>query len=1668
VLSLIAALTLAPAQPVWIEAETPAFSSNHVEAEASAHPEWLSGGRWIRFGYEPDKLPADEPLLRYEFEAPAGGRNEVWNRLGFEDARSPIEWRIDEGAWQRVDPEKPTIDTQELSPWTQVAWLKLGEQDLTAGKHRIELRILRSKDALGKPQRLLYASDALVVAPSFRPFGKWKPGEDPRTPQDLEAAQRIVAAPEPAGPEPQTVPLGGLWEICRDDEERPTVVGAPIERLPENPVWSAIQVPGDKAEVRPDLSLAHRVWYRLRIQVAKPDRSYRLTFHQNSLNTTVYVNGRLCGFNKNPFVEWTCDVTPAVKAGANEVMVGIRDAWYGFKQDPDDPAVLRKSFALPRSFERQGFLRLAYPVWGCFASGLLVTPDLTVGGRTYASDVFIKPSVAKHRLDAAVTLKNDGERPSTGALVVEVEDPETKKIVAQIARQPYQLAAGEERVQEVGGPWADPVLWWPDQPKMYRLRTSLIPADGPPVEISSTPFGFREWTADGPNYRLNGVVWHGWAELNQGRTPDEWLANYRAHGQRFMRMMGPAQNGSSVRWMGMPYRDALDWCDRNGVTVRRSGPLDGEAIGYMAIEENPKLRAKYGTEINQELLNNVRDQIVAQVRGERNHPSVNVWSVENEWLYINCINLYGGLMDAFEGDMKRTLDAVMQADPTRLPMVDGGGAGKANLFPIHGDHYVYTNRPDDYPDLAYTAQPNGGGRGRWTWDGNRPRYAGEDFYASGINPADYAWIQGEEAFGGKTAAHRGIAQVQRMLTEGYRWGGFFTAWHLWVGDEGKEFHDKYVANRERAVFVRERDWSFASGQKVARTFGVFNDSRYSDPITLTWSVSAGGKAGAASSKILTIAPGASQKFGVSLTIPVVATRTPGKLTLSLKAAGKEVFYDEKPLTILAPASPPKVAGARSQTIAKHLQPAAGPLAVYDPEGKVATYLTGQKVAFRRLTTLANLPSDARVLLIGPDALSEAQSTDPRLAAYALDGHRVLLLEQKNPLKYQALPAAMEAENSGGAYGFVEDPTHPALRGLASSDFQAWGGRRLYERAYLKPERGARSLVQVGERLSRTALAELPLGEGLLVLCQLEVGQNLATEAPARQLLANLVDYAQTYRRIERPVRSAVSDPQLKSALDAIGLKHSEVADPLKAIAQPGIAIVSATPENLRKLAANLPAVRAFNQAGGSLVLHGLTPEGLADYNRIVGVEHLIRPFRQERTTLVAPRDPLTIGITQGDVVMYSGQRMFDYNDDMFVADDIFSYIVDVDDVAPFAKLPSDALLNTVNGFVSGDSWKYIFSFDLKGTAKPAYTMEFPKPLPFREMTWIGNGFYHKVKRIALSFDGKDRQVFDVEPNTEPQTLTISPARTARSVKLEILEWTDDPGVTDVVGIDNIYLRINRAPDWEAKVRPMLNVGGLVHYPRGKGDIVLVNLRFQEKEAVAANVGKKRAILAAILRNLKAQFSAGARTVIAGARGIEYEPVSFAGKANAYRNERGWFGDAGQTFADLPAGRQVLANVPFELYDFKTSPVPTAILLGGPGVPGNLPERVEEIPVGRKASALFFLHTARLDQRRNDQEIRQGKRFEMARYLVRYADGQTVKVPVYAEIDMDDFRQKDPHDLPGARVAWMKRYPNSDLSATAYVMQWNNPRPDVSISWIGLEYGADRRGIPALLAVTAAK
>ncbi len=1673
---------------VWIEGEAPGSVNVKPNLAGWGRKEFLSGATWLHLAIDADKvdkdLPAEGALIRYPFQIDAAGSYEVWDRVGFEFARSPFQWRLDGGDWTEVAPAELTTDLMEIDFFCEVAWLKLGVREVGAGEHTLEIRLSRTKDREGKLQRILYCSDALCIHRGpFRPNGKFRPGDDGRDARDRAAGEARFRFPPLADDGRQVaLPLKGDWEICRDDEQAPGPVAVPIRALPAQPqpFWRAIAVPGDKNTLRPDLLFAHRLWYRTSVDLPEkaPTRSWYLVFPQNSLNTTVYVNGVFCGFGKDPFARLQVDVSKAVKPGTNEVWVGIRDAWYARTANPDDPLKLRRTFNTPKKFFHEGFQDLAYPVWSSPQSGLLTTPTLVAAGPVYASNVFVKPSVARKQIAAEITLANPTAKEASGEVRWEAVDAKTGAVEQTFAPRPFRVPAGGEQTLTVEDGWPDPKLWWPDEPNLYRLRTTVAataPAGGAPIDVRETPFGFREWGIRGAKFTLNGVVWHLWGDLvGVNSTKEEWLEQYRKSDQRLMRLATAGQGGEASGWMGLSPDEALDFFDESGVVVRRNSTLDGEAIGYLFTENDPALKARNGgSELKLELMRNVRDQFVAQVKGERNHPSIQIWSMENEFAYINLINLLGNgpNMDAYEREEQKIADAVMAADPTRTVMADGGGAFKGDTMPVHGDHYVAT-LDARYPDLAYQAFPEGGGRGRWRWDGKRPRYIGEDFFASGVNPADYAMWGGEAAFQGKAQTREAVALLYRMLMEGYRWGGHYAAWHLWLGADAP---GQYASNPWRAAFARQYDGSFGSGSAVKRTFGVFNDTRSPDPITFRGVLTLGGKRSWENESTHEVAPGTHVKFDDEMAMPEVTSRQEGELVLTLTAGGREVFRDAKAVSVLPAPRPASQSGTASLGVRG--------LAVLDPKGEVAAFLGSNQVPFTPVKSLEVLPQAARVLVVGRDAIDAGASTTSRLAAYVSAGRTVIVLDQKTPLRYQATPAGLETapaatrDGSGietaipeGRTAFIEDAGHPAFRGLKPKDFFTWGPDHVvYHDAYLKPTRVGRSLVQVGPRLQNSALVEVPAGKGLLVLSQLDVGVKLAENPVARQLLANLIDYGATYKQEFREVVAVVDDPQLGKALDAVGPRYTRESGPLQALGHPGarLAIVSATPANLKVLAGNLDKVRDFTKEGGYVVLHGLTPEGLAAFNKVVGVEHLIRPFRRERVTFPAVKNPLTAGLSTGDVALSSGERIFPWTADEYAAPDVFGHVVDYDDVAPFATSSFPAYAKITNGFVGSDGWPLIIDFPVpEGGAPQEIPITLPRPETVTEYTHIASTNYWPTTRVSLTFDGRDTLEFKTRPDNVPQTFAILPPRPASRLTLRVAEWQPVAGRAANVGIDNIFIKVERSPEFLATVKPMLNVGGLMQYVRGEGGIVLCNLLFKETEAVPVNAVKKRTILATLLRNLKAPFS-GSKAVIPGAN-LAYAPVDLSKQANQFRNERGWFGDPKLTFAALPTGKQEFAGVSYDVYDFATSPVPTVVMLGGTGIPNNLKGEVKGIPVHRKADALFFLQAARIDGRRNDQEIRRKTPVEIARYVVHFADGQDETIPILAEIDVEDYRQRAPAALPGAQVAWTRPFEGTDLSAVAYAKQWDNPRPAVEIRTIDLVPGAAHsRGVPALIAITAA-
>jgi beta-galactosidase len=841
----LAIMVLAPvpravADHVWIEAESAVQKPAGFKVGGWGNQHYLSGGSWLFAaidGKDAEALPAEGLTLVYPFAAKSG-KHEVWARVGYEFVRSPFRWRIDGSAWGHDGPEKLTTDLMSLQDWNEVAWIQLGTVDFNSGEHKLEIHFER-RVAPGKkqPERILTGLDCFCITrKTFRPNGKFKPGEDWQTGADKKAAAHVFQAP--SGPMARAVlPLKGDWQIARWDEQDIQDRAVPVRQLPagyDRLFWKAATVPGNRDDVRPDMLYCHRFLYRTHVQVPArmAGRSFILRFPSTVLIASVFVNGHYCGGSTAPCAAWDADVTSAIVCGKdNEIVVAIKDLYYGIEKTGDNKSI-RMMFNYPAGWFYSGggggggTRNADFPVLLQVAgAGILETPTLTMTGPAYTTDVFAMPSVTKKQLGLEITLYNSSAR----TLAVEVRN-EIVPLKGGAAEKTFSaktvtIHAECNKTVRLAEKWTNPKLWWPDDPHMYQVVTRLL-IGGKVVDERRTKFGFREWQWSGQAFKLNGVPWHFHADTTHaGKIADhdkDKVADYwKKSGINTVRYWGQRP------WVGDSQEETLDWFDSIGMPIRRSGIFDGEGASYNLVENKDGKNVARKT-----LFDNWIHQ--TQIKAERNHPCIFIWSIENEITFINIRNF--GLHDFCEGEISRAVKAAMELDPTRPAMIDGGDALRDKSLPIYGNHYNEANFRN-YPDEAYTmGLAFSRHKDPWTpWPlgDDRPLFLGESFFANGFPPAAYAAVMGEQAFLGRSAADKGVHQFARMLAEGYRWHGI-AGFHFWFnGDSPDNGH--YKAFQPVAVFCRQWNWTFDAGQKVERLLKVFNDTHFDAPIEVAWS-----------------------------------------------------------------------------------------------------------------------------------------------------------------------------------------------------------------------------------------------------------------------------------------------------------------------------------------------------------------------------------------------------------------------------------------------------------------------------------------------------------------------------------------------------------------------------------------------------------------------------------------------------------------------------------------------------------------------------------------------------------------------------------------------------------------------------------------------------------------
>ena len=286
-------------------------------------------------------------------------------------------------------------------------------------------------------------------------------------------------------------------------------------------------------------------------------------------------------------------------------------------------------------------------------------------------------------------------------------------------------------------------------------------------------------------------------------------------------------------------------------------------------------------------------------------------------------------------------------------------------------------------------------------------------------------------------------------------------------------------------------------------------------------------------------------------------------------------------------------------------------------------------------------------------------------------------------------------------------------------------------------------------------------------------------------------------------------------------------------------------------------------------------------------------------------------------------------------------------------------------------------------------------------------------------------------------------------------------VKKISGIDNLWIRVTRSQAWHERVKPLLNIGGLVKYPMGKGGLVLNQLLAKPSEAVPVNAQKKQTIVATLLRNLHATFTGGR---ILTAANLKFQPLPLEEQCNQYlTKDRGWFGGGGQDLSHLPIGNQDFGGVPYVIRDFRTSPLPSCVMLAGPGARGHLPKAVQGLKgrlQGGRSSSSCTPSTALASGGAAAPRI--PRPCSSSTWCI-MPTAKSAEVPVLYGEGADHWMTKDPAGLKSAALAWAAPFPaqKSEEQAVVYQFTWNNPRPEAWRSPRSTWSTASREAVTAL-------
>jgi len=389
-------------------------------------------------------------------------------------------------------------------------------------------------------------------------------------------------------------------------------------------------------------------WYRKHFNVpaAWTGKRVNLEFDGVFQVAEVFVNGRRVGEHKGGYTGFTFDITDAVKTGDNVVAVRVNNIW-----DPQlAPRAGEHTFS--GGIYRDARLVVTAPVHVTWYGTFVTTPQVSKESGT----VNVKTEVVNESGAAkSVTLKTS-VLDAKGNAVAQIEATQT-------------IAPGATNVfDQTSAPVTNPKLWSPEHPNLYSVKTVVLDG-GKAVDDYISPLGFRwfKFTADQGFFLNGGHYYFKGANVHQDHAG--WGDAVADSGfSRDVKMVKDA-GFDFIRGSHYPHAPAFAAaCDQVGILFWSENCFWG-TTGFRspwaasAYPNNPADEAGFEASVKASL----RDMI----RINRNHPSIIVWSMDNEVYFSDR-----SVLPKVRIFLKDLVAYTHELDPTRPAGIGGSQRGE--------------------------------------------------------------------------------------------------------------------------------------------------------------------------------------------------------------------------------------------------------------------------------------------------------------------------------------------------------------------------------------------------------------------------------------------------------------------------------------------------------------------------------------------------------------------------------------------------------------------------------------------------------------------------------------------------------------------------------------------------------------------------------------------------------------------------------------------------------------------------------------------------------------------------------------------------------------------------------------------------------------------------------